>query len=198
MSLQNQLPATELSGISSTNSFETSTPKGVKFYRHVSKPFTGDSLFSVGSGISAGLTVFTSNVSLGSLPMPQLTPAALLGPNPPNPKNALNMMPDGSTATIQPNDPNNPNPPNPGDPPNLEYSYINPSQTVPTYFGTVLNHFTGQNMYTSQMENGTLSQNFQSLIFYKPLGKKISQGNNMNFVSPGFSLSKSPFMPHSN
>jgi hypothetical protein len=77
-----------------------------------------------------------------------------------------------------------------------QYSYINPSQKVPIYPSTVQNNFTGQNMYTFQMENGTLSQNYQSLIFYDSLGKKISQG--IVKVSPGFALSKSPFMPNSN
>jgi len=187
------LPATENSGISSTNSFETSIKgvNGVKFYRREIKPTAVDTLFSVGSGISAGLTVFTSNVSIGSLPMPQVTSYPILNPDV-LPKHALNMMPDGSTATIQPHDPND------SSQPDFEYNYINSSQTAPTYFGAVQNHFTGRNMYTFQMENGTLSQNFQSLIFYKPLGKKVSQGNNMNFVSPGFALSKSSFMPHSN
>jgi hypothetical protein len=190
-SLQNQLPSTESSAISSTNSFETSN--GVKFYKSVSKPFTGNSLFSVGNAISSGLTVFTSNVSLGSLPMPQVTSKPILRPTP---KNALNMMPDGSTSIIQPNDPDDPTPPSPQDCPCLEYSYINPSQKVPIYPSTVRNNFTGQNMYTFQMENGTLSQNYQSLIFYDSLGKKISQG--IVKVSPGFALSKSPFMPNSN
>ena len=171
-------------------------------------PFTG-------RAVSAGNTIVLSNASIGSMPQPQLSSSIFqrkfnsgVAGQEGDGVESGNYLPRGVTAQIAPLDGFSPNDGlSDGTVPNVDgYRYFNPSDEQPEALAvhvspnppTVnvgltaprLNFNSGQDMYTFNVNNGNLAQNFQSSIFYDNFTRKALT-NDGHQVIPGATITKS-------
>jgi hypothetical protein len=159
-----------------------------KFYKHPNQQINHqDKNPYIGAAASAGTSIVTSNVSMGSLPSAQFAykpfKDSIIGPT----KDSNNVMPDGSTMVGHPG----------GDLlasgsaclGNQQPCYDGTSTTgnQPIFRKEILVGLTGQKLYHFRM-GSTNSVGNHSSIYYNPLTEKALTSDGYK-VSPGFTVS---------
>jgi hypothetical protein len=155
----------------------------------------------IGAAATAGTSISTSNVSLGSLPSAQFSSKPFLGAPTNSHNSSSNVMPDGSTMLAAPNGPllsgdncmDNKKPCYTGTSASgfvketvggvVTYTYGN----QPVFPKAELIGLTGQKQYHFSM-GSTNNVGNHSSIFYSPLIEKALTGDGHQ-VSPGFTVS---------